>query len=78
MFVNLRLLLTSYLEPFYVLLQLFFQVLRQVSDHFSCLQKCCNCFAVKLQKCFVDYKTSPDIHLLEDIMTKFSSLGEFY
>lgn len=37
-----------------------------------------HCFAVKLQKCFVDYETQSDVHQHggEQIMTEFSLLGE--
>ena len=34
---------------------------KKVPGYFRCLGKCCDDrFAVKLQKCFVDYETSPD------------------
>ena len=57
-----------------------FPILKQVPSYFSCLRKFCNAvFAVRVQKCFVDYKTSPNVFHRHEVMRKiagFSFLGE--
>ena len=47
-------------------------VLKQVPSYFSCLGECC--FAVKLQKCFMDYETFLTFHQHrgEETMTEFT------
>ena len=53
---------------------IFFYVLKPVPIYFSCLGEYCNSFfAVKLDKYFMDYETSPGFHRhgVEQKMTEF-------